>query len=253
MIQADKHCLNCDTPVSDLFCPHCGQETSAEKFDARYMGRKLLDAFDLDKGLLHSLFFLIIKPGTAIRNYISGQRINFTNPIKIFLILGAIATLITISWESSTHEVPRPALGIELYDYQNFYKYAAKYFSFFNLTAIPFFSLFSWLVFFKSNYNYIENLILNIYIGAGQFLILILFKALPIMFYSNAFAFIYGSANFLYNMWALIFFFQAFSTKGFLKSFVAVGIPQAGAYFFSYFVYRIVPPQFWNFLDTLMN
>lgn len=249
----NKHCLNCGTAVDDLYCPHCGQDTATRKFDLRYIGKKILDAFDLDRGLLRSLFFLLVKPGTVIRDYMQGKRVDLTNPVKLFLILGAIATIMTTHWESSMHDTPPAVFGFELYDYQNFYKYAAKYFSFFNLAAIPFFSLFSWLLFFRSRYNFVENLVLNLYIGAGQFLILILFKALPVVLFSDAFNFIYGSLNFLYNVWALIFFFQAFSAAGLLRALLAVAIPQVAGFLFSYLVYRSVPSQFWQFLDTLMN
>jgi hypothetical protein len=253
MESSNRPCLNCGTVVNDLYCPHCGQETATEKFNTGYLGKKLLDAFDLDRGLFHSLLNLLWRPGTAIRKYVDGHRRELVNPVKLFLILGAIATVLTTIWESSMHDTPPAALGFELYDYPNFYHYAAKYFSFFNLTAIPLFSAFSWILFKKTGFNFIENLVLNLYIGAGQFLILILFKALPVALFSDTFNFVYGSLNFLYNVWALVFFFRAFSAIGFIRAFVAVAIPQVGGFLFSYLVYRSVPSQFWQLLDRVMN
>ena len=90
------------------------------------------------------------------------------------------------------------------------------------------------------------------YVGVGQFLILLAFIPLIVLFHNEAIGWIYGIFNISYNVWAVIYFFVAFSAAGIAKSLLAIAIPQIAAYFMNYLLYSIMPTSFWLFLDNVL-
>jgi len=94
-------------------------------------------------------FFLIYKPGIAIRGYINGKRFGFYKPLKLFLITGAIATFITFDYGVFVFEEQVLPDFIPLTDLSRYSLYSGKYFSFFSLTGIPVFTFSSWVLFKK--------------------------------------------------------------------------------------------------------
>ncbi|WP_420316596.1 DUF3667 domain-containing protein [Ekhidna sp.] len=242
-------CKNCGRHATEKYCPNCGQKTNTDRFEWKHIGHQILDSVDFDKGFAHTLYLLLKRPGHAIRHYVSGGRIGFANPFKLFLIIGAFTNFLT--FEFDTFSFINADL-IALDNIMGFYQYSTKYFSFFTFTAIPLFSLFSWLVFVKRAYNLIEHYILNLYIGVGQFLILIVF--IPIIFYSQKeeVLFVYGIVNFLYNAWVLMAFFRAYSLIEIVKIIVAITLPSITVFYYNYFIYKLSPQQLWDFLDRIL-
>lgn len=245
-------CLNCGKKVQGNYCAYCGQRKAVKRFTLSALLTSLIDIFDIDKVGGKSLWLLMTRPGTAIRQYVRGKRKILTDPLKLFLLVGTIATFLTLRFNFFT-EFTEPFLGISLPDWKQYYHYSSKYFTFFNFTAIPLFAFFSWLFFIKSGFNYIENLIMNCYVVIGQ---LILLMALTPLFYffSKELAFnIYSLLNTLYNLWALIFFFRALKIFSILRVVLALVFPYVLIYFFNYAIYRIAPDVFWKFLDFIVG
>ena len=247
-------CIRCGTEVDSKFCPNCGQSTEVTRFNWAYIANKAIGAFDINKGFFYSLVVLIIRPGQALRSFILGENAKLSNPIKLFFLVGALTNFLTFKYSIFNYAtVDESLLLISLEDAHGYYTYSTRYFSFFTLTAIPFFSLSSWLFFKNSKFNYTENLVLNMYIGVGQFLLLLLFLPLLIFFRGQASTNVYGLFNMAYNVWVLVFFFQVFKWSGYLKSVTAILIPQVVVYFMNYFSYRLLPQEVWVFLDDFLG
>jgi hypothetical protein len=245
-------CQNCGHPVDNKYCPACGQLTATRRFDPKYLSEKLVDSFDIDRGFLRTLWSLIVKPGTAIREYVDGKRVVLYNPIRFFLITGTIATFLSI--QLGFFEVQNSEVGAwmpPLPDFEGYAHYSGKYFSFFTLTGTLLFALFSFLLFRYTRMNYTENLVMNIYLASGQFLIVILFA--PLLTYYPWTISIYGVVNFSYNIWILVTFFKAWSTKGIVRSLLAASIPLTISFYFNYLLYRLSPQRFWTFLDFVFG
>jgi len=246
------NCLNCGKPVEGNYCSHCGQPIKFKRFDLNYIGIRLLDAFDLERGFLHTIMALFKKPGQAIRDYVDGRRINFYNPFKLLFITGAISTLVFV-FGSDPEKLSRPLQFLNLPAQDAFARYSEKYFSFFTVIVIPYFTFFSWIFFRNSKINYWENLMMNIYVAAGQFIIVIL-MAPAIIYYKSVYIItLYGLINYLYNVWAVDGFFKVNTLWGHTKAFLAVAIPQATAMFINYFLFIMAPSQVWSFLDYVFG
>ncbi|WP_370089141.1 DUF3667 domain-containing protein [Ekhidna sp.] len=215
----------------------------------RHIGHQILDSIDFDRGFFHTLYLLLKQPGKAVRNFILGSRVGFANPFKLFLIVGAITNFLTYEFDTFSHFVIDVT---ELRDLEGYYRYSTKYFSFFTFTAIPLFSLCSWIIFYKKTYNLIEHYILNLYIGVGQFLVLIIFIPIIHYFPVDEVTLFYGFINAAYNTWVLTVFFQTYSVKGIVKIVLAIAIPSIAVFYYNYLIYSLSPQSLWAFLDRIL-
>lgn len=80
-------CLNCGSRFEGRYCPGCGQ-ARVDRFTFRGIVQQTLSqAFDLDRGLVHTLFRLSLRPGRAVRRYLQGRTIPYTLPVPQVLYL----------------------------------------------------------------------------------------------------------------------------------------------------------------------
>ncbi|MGB6268510.1 MAG: hypothetical protein WBF67_05810 [Olleya sp.] len=89
--------------------------------------------------------------------------------------------------------------------------------TYFVLALIPFFSLASYLAFFKSKYNYFEHLVLNLYITGQQMLIYLAFSFINTR--DSSLALIPIALGMSFNIWAYI---QFFDNKPILKRIILI-------------------------------
>ncbi len=81
-------CLNCKQPISnkDNFCSNCGQVNDLKPLSIKqYLSELLAGLFSFDTRTLSTLYQLIFKPGKVTKNYISGKRMCYVNPFKMYL------------------------------------------------------------------------------------------------------------------------------------------------------------------------
>jgi len=85
------HCVNCNRPLNPDFkvCPECGQKIHIHRFTLSHILHELLHAFThADKGALHLLKELAIRPGIVLQEYIlEGKRKKYFNPFTLLLII----------------------------------------------------------------------------------------------------------------------------------------------------------------------
>ncbi|XOV95293.1 MAG: DUF3667 domain-containing protein [Bacteroidota bacterium] len=255
--QSNLTCKNCGHPAEEKFCPNCGQSTDVRRFNGSYFLYKLIHSFDLDRGFFHTIFLLLKKPGLAISDFIGGKRVGFSNPFKVFLITGAVATFWTLHSGDFDYKGEEIWIANYLNQWYGFVEYSGKYFSFFTLTGMIVFSFFTWLFFIKSGYNFYENVILNFYIASGQFIIVLLF--VPLFWLEKASfliddltGWVYGSINTGYNIWVVVVFFKAYKLRALLIAILAVLIPYPISGFMNYWIYVIAPESFWEYLDSIL-
>ncbi len=245
-----KECLNCGHQVSGNYCQNCGQKTGTRKFDLNYLSNELVHLVDFDRGFFHTLYLLVRNPGLHIREYIQGRRIGFSNPFKLFVILGMVTTWLAIRYQIFSG-VSMDYLPVS--DQEGYTLYSTRYFSFFSFTGILVFSLASWLIFKNSGYNFIEHIVLNVYIAAGQFLVLIIMMLPLVVFRGDETRIMYGILNFGYNVWGIVTFLGKPNAKTILLALVAVIAPAIISYYYNFAIYILSPQGFWQFLDQLIN
>jgi hypothetical protein len=86
-----RACLNCGETLLGPYCWNCGQEDLDLHRPLRQLAREATgDLLNLDTRLLRTLGPLFFRPGFLIREYLTGRRVPYVPPLKMFLL----ATLI---------------------------------------------------------------------------------------------------------------------------------------------------------------
>jgi Protein of unknown function (DUF3667) len=99
----EKNCLNCHTVVEGRFCQVCGQENIETK--ETFWG--LLTHFAYDITHFDGKFFstakqLLFKPGKLSLAYITGKRISYLHPIRMYVFTSAFFFIIFFSLFSAS-------------------------------------------------------------------------------------------------------------------------------------------------------
>ncbi len=171
-------CKNCQNEFEGNFCNHCGQKASVRRLDLKYLVQDVPNSvFQLNRGFFFTVKEILTKPGHAIRNFIEGKRQAYYKPIAFLIVVSTIYIL--INYFMGVNSLVEDVLtGIEIgaraeEDESNlfFTKWLPKYQIYVPFFVLPLFSIASYLAFRKSDYNYVEHFVLNVYITAQQFII----------------------------------------------------------------------------------
>lgn len=205
-------CKNCAHEVAGNFCQNCGQRTNVGRIDFNYLIQEIPNSlFQLDRGFFFTVRELAIRPGHSLREFLGGKRKNFYKPIAFLLITSTLYVLATYLMSSQTlmaevligfqggAQALDPNSGGDMVDW------IIKNQTYLAFLLLPIFSLASYLAFIRSGYNYIEHLVLNLYITGQQMIIYLIFVF--IISEKNALIATPIILGITYNIWTYIQFF----------------------------------------------
>lgn len=103
-IRSDKTCLNCRFVVENKFCPNCGQENS----DTRKTFQHLFIHFFEDLTHYENAFWrtiknLLSKPAALTKEYLSGKRLSYLAPVRLYIFISFITFLLLALFPSDTN------------------------------------------------------------------------------------------------------------------------------------------------------
>ena len=82
-----KTCLNCGAEFSNSYCTHCGQKEISEKITLKSIFHEILQVvFLLESPLLHTIKFVVVKPGLFVQSFLEGKRKPYMAPVQFFLL-----------------------------------------------------------------------------------------------------------------------------------------------------------------------
>ncbi|MDQ1166808.1 DUF3667 domain-containing protein [Flavobacterium sp. SORGH_AS_0622] len=104
-IREDKTCLNCRHVVEQKFCPNCGQENT----DSRKTFHHLFIHFFEDLTHYENAFWktiknLLFKPSTLTKEYLSGKRLSYLAPVRLYIFISFITFLLIALFPSEITE-----------------------------------------------------------------------------------------------------------------------------------------------------
>jgi len=104
-IREDKTCLNCRHVVEQKFCPNCGQENT----DSRKTFHHLFIHFFEDLTHYENAFWktiknLLFKPSTLTKEYLSGKRLSYLAPVRLYIFISFITFLLIAMFPSKVSE-----------------------------------------------------------------------------------------------------------------------------------------------------
>lgn len=155
-----------------------------EKITRSYLLKELsIGLFQIDRGFFFTLKELFRRPGTAIRNYLEGQRKKYFKPIPYVLALSTVYFLLSQltgqeTWFNNFVFGFSSGMTSEGTAVKEVLRWFAKNFHYANLLLIPVFSLASYLAFRGRKWNYLEHIVLNAYLTGQQAILYTLFVLL---------------------------------------------------------------------------
>jgi hypothetical protein len=151
-----------------------------------------------DKGIVFLSKEVLLRPGKVAREYNSGKRKKYFNPITFLLIVTALQIFVVkktefftayteslkeLTQQAALSSVDRKQQDQSLDDADKKMSLVTENNKAFTLLIIPVLSLMTWILFKKSGHNYAENLVFNVLLMGGMslifFIIVIPFLILP--------------------------------------------------------------------------
>jgi hypothetical protein len=90
-LRQDKRCENCGHYVEMRFCPHCGQENVETRHSFHYLFTHFVEDFlHYDAQFWKTIHYLLFRPAKLTREYLSGKRLSFVSPVKLYIFISFI-------------------------------------------------------------------------------------------------------------------------------------------------------------------
>lgn len=198
---ADAHataCLNCAAVLHDQFCARCGQPASTHRFTVGHLLHEVPHSiWHVDKGILFTLREMLLRPGPALRAYLSGQRRPYFAPLSYLLLTAGISTFLLSVLHIMPFNLHDPNLTPQMQQVMmGVMAPILKYMAWLQVLALPLTGLLTWLALRRAGINYAESVIINAFIIGTSTVINLAF--VPVMY---AFS---GTAQVVWVTWFMV-------------------------------------------------
>jgi hypothetical protein len=150
-------CKSCGFSGTGNYCNHCGQSFKTKRISIKELLRELFRFFThVEKKFLYTLKQLIVAPGSMQLTYIEGKRNIHQKPFSMFLMCATITALVrywifyTVTKYYNTDIISEA-------------KFFHEYLVITYIALIPIYVLITFLLFYKSGYNYAEVGVMMLY------------------------------------------------------------------------------------------
>jgi hypothetical protein len=158
-------CKSCGFSGRGNYCSHCGQSIITKRISIKELLRELFHFFThIEKGFFYTLKQLIVAPGRMQLTYIEGKRIIHQKPLSMFLMCATITALFRYWIFNALTRYYNTDIISEA-------KFFHEYLVITYITLIPIYVLITYLIFYKSGYNYAEVGVMMLYTISICFLI----------------------------------------------------------------------------------
>ncbi len=170
-------CKNCNHHFQGHYCNNCGQPAETDKINIHFLWHDIQHGLlHLDKGIFYTTKELFTRPGHSIREFIEGKRIKHFKPVSLVLVLAGMLGLMYHFFhisilEGSVVVTSNDKNGIEFISaFNSASDWITEHYAIVTIFQLPLFALFTFFVFRKAHFNFIEHLVLNSFL-TGQKLI----------------------------------------------------------------------------------
>lgn len=127
-IREDKTCLNCNHVVAQRFCPNCGQENiNTRKTFYQLFVHFFEDLTHYENSFWKTIGNLIFKPASLTKEYLSGKRMSYLAPIRLYIFISFVTFfIISILPENEVVTKKNNFSGNKYYDHEAKMKEAKK-------------------------------------------------------------------------------------------------------------------------------
>ncbi len=212
------NCKNCDTEVSQSYCPNCGQPAKLKRIDAHYIQHEIEHLLHFERGFLYTVKELVLRPGKSIREYLNDNRSRLVKPVVFIIVTSLIFTILAGIFHVETsyiqfREAKSTNIGLIFNWIQGHYGYT-------NIIMGIFVAFWIKIFFKKYGYNFFEIIIQWCFVmGIGM-----LICTLQVVLVATTkidFGQITGMILLAYSVWAIGQTFDKSKKSNYLKAFLA--------------------------------
>jgi len=154
-------CMNCGSAFETPYCGHCGQEAASGKVTIGELKRTALRAFSLERGWLHTIVDLSVRPSAMIRDYLDGKRVVYIGPVRYAVTVCSLYIAFALLLPAMP-VAGDPTLQANIQ--QAMETYTRHFFLPVLMLTAPFYALLSWGLFRKSGLTYAEHVTMQFYV-----------------------------------------------------------------------------------------
>jgi hypothetical protein len=202
--------------MSDEFCSNCKQTVKPKRIDGRYIIHEIEHVLHFERGILHTIRELLIRPGQNIRNFISENRSRLVKPVIFIIVTSLIYTLINHFFhiEAGYIKFDNTKSSNPINDWiQSHYGYA-------NIIMGGFIAFWLKIFFKKYDYNFFEILILLCFVLGMEMLVFSVFALIEGLTKFHLMQ-IAAVTVFIYFSWAVGQFFDKTKIASYVKALIS--------------------------------
>lgn len=167
-------CKNCKTILSesDKFCSHCGGKIINKRLTFKIIFQEFIENyFNWDNRIALTLIHMFTKPEEVINGYINGVRKRYMHPFSFFMLSLTLTGFFLYFSKGAYQEYFKEITSFTSSNPDNPFLTSDSFFiknmNLITMVSVPIFALFSFILFRKSKYNFVEHTIINTYINAS--------------------------------------------------------------------------------------
>ncbi|MCB0702088.1 MAG: DUF3667 domain-containing protein [Candidatus Kapaibacterium sp.] len=212
------NCNNCNTEVTENYCPNCGEAKELERIDGHYIMHEIQHVLHLEKGFLFTIRELITRPGESVKNYLTTNRSRLIKPILFIILTSLFYSIVNNFFHFEDSYIKFS--GAEMTSTAYIFQWIQAHYGYANIMMGIFIALWCKLFFKKYKYNFFEILILLCFAMGIGMLIFAIFAILQGLFHIELMQ-IAGIVGFIYTSWAIGQFFEKGKFVSYVKAFFA--------------------------------
>lgn len=139
-------------------------------------------AFSLERGWLHTIVDLSIRPSAMIRSYLGGKRVTYIGPVRYAATMYSLGIALVLLLPALPVVEGQPAAQQAIETYNRHFVIPIM------MLAIPFYALLSWGLFRKAGLTYAEHVTMQFFVMGHAMLVYVPFEVAGRYFPSSYFA-----------------------------------------------------------------
>lgn len=212
------NCKNCNTEITQNYCPNCGQPAQLKRIDGHYIRHEIEHLLHFEKGLLYTIRELLTQPGSSARRFIQEDRSRIVKPVVFIIITSLVYTIVNHYFHIEdgyvAYSEAKPSTTASIFKWvQDHYGYA-------NMIMGVFIAVWIKVFFKKYPFNFFEIIILLCFVMGMGMLIFSAFAVLEGLTHLKLMQ-IAGILGFIYLTWAIGQFFDRNKPVSYIKAFFA--------------------------------
>jgi hypothetical protein len=94
-LKPEQRCLNCNTVLTDSYCPHCGQKDIPARQTLVELLQNFISSFwSFESKFLKTGGYIFLKPGLLAKDYTEGKRERYFHPARMYVFISFVYFLL---------------------------------------------------------------------------------------------------------------------------------------------------------------